>query len=235
MADMESAMITINQRVKQLILYVLGLFFLSMGISFSIQAGLGLSPVSSLAYAFTLTTGISVGITTVAINVLYFLFQVILKKRFEFKQLAIQMITAFLFGLFIDFTLKMIKLLPAPDTFVAQMAFVMISLFVVSIGLLGYFTSKLPLMPYDALTYVISEKFRLKFGKAKITSDVINVCISGAICLIFVRSLGSIGIGTVIAACFVGKILGQMIRKFQQPLIRWAFAPKSAALKMELN
>jgi uncharacterized protein len=231
MADMEGAMIT-NKKMKQLILYAVGLFFLSMGISLSIQAGLGLSPVSSLAYAFTLTTGISVGITTVGINVLYFLIQVILKKRFEFKQLIVQMITAFLFGLFIDITLLMVKLLPTPNTFVERIVFLIISLFVVSGGLLGYFTSKLPLMPYDALTYVISEKFRLKFGRAKITSDVINVCISGAICLIFVRSLGSSGIGTIIAACFVGKILGELIRKFQQPLIRWVFAP---TLKMELN
>ena len=57
-------------------------------------------------------------------------------------------------------------------------------------------------MPYDALTYVISEKFNLKFSKAKISSDLINVCVAGAICLIFIQSLGSIGIGTLIAALF---------------------------------
>ena len=47
-----------NRTMKRLILYVFGLFFLTLGISFSIQAGLGVSPVSSLAYAFALTTGI---------------------------------------------------------------------------------------------------------------------------------------------------------------------------------
>lgn len=43
---------------------------------------------------------------------------------------------------------------------------------------MGY-TPKLPLMPYDALTYAISEKFNLKFGKAKISSDLINICVVG--------------------------------------------------------
>ncbi len=66
-------------------------------------------------------------------------------------------------------------------------------------------------MPYDALTFVIREKFNLKFSKAKILSDLINICVAGAICLIFIQSLGSIGIGTLIAAYFIGKILGWMI------------------------
>ncbi|TJY41763.1 hypothetical protein E5161_11190 [Cohnella pontilimi] len=218
-----------SKKVKRFVIYLLGLFFLSLGISFSIQAGLGVSPVSSLAYALTLTTGISVGMTTVAANIFYFLIQVILKKRFEFKQFVIQIVIAFLFGLFIDVTLLVVKVLPAPDTIVARIAYLMISLFVVSVGLLGYFTSKLPFMPYDALTYAISERFHLKFSKAKIASDVINVCISGALCLIFVQSLGSIGIGTVVAACFIGKILGEMIKYFQQPLIKWVILSEQVA------
>jgi uncharacterized protein len=218
-----------NLRIKPFILYVIGLFFLSLGISLSIQAGLGVSPVSSLAYALTLTTGISVGLTTVATNVIYFLIQVILKRRFEFKQFLLQMGIAFLFGLFIDITLHLLKLLPIPDTMIARIIMMMISLFVVSGGLFGYFSSKLPLMPVDALTYAVSERFRMKFSIAKIITDVINVCISGALCLTFVQSLGSIGIGTVVAACFIGKILGEMMKYFRQPLIQWAFPPKSAA------
>lgn len=188
-----------------------------------------MSPVSSLAYALNLSTGISVGVTTVAANVFYFLIQVILKKRFEFKQFVIQIVIAFLFGLFIDVTLLMVKVLPAPDTIVARIAFLIISLFVISVGLLGYFTSKLPLMPYDALTCAISERFNLKFGKAKIICDVINVCISGTLCLIFVRSLGSIGVGTIVAASFIGKILGEMIKYFQQLLVKWVFLPEHVA------
>ena len=75
-----------NVTIKRLVLYVFGLFFLSLGVSFSIQAGLGVSPVSSLAYAISLTTGLSIGITTVLANVLFIIVQVILNKRIDLKE-----------------------------------------------------------------------------------------------------------------------------------------------------
>jgi len=51
----------INVTIKRFSLYIIGLFFLALGVSFSIQADLGVSPVSSLAYAFALASGLSVG------------------------------------------------------------------------------------------------------------------------------------------------------------------------------
>ena len=62
---------------KRLMLYVAGLFLLALGSTFSIIADLGVSPVTSLAYALALTTGLSVGIMTVVANVIYIIFQVI--------------------------------------------------------------------------------------------------------------------------------------------------------------
>lgn len=189
-------------------MYVLGLFFMSIGISMSIQAGFGVSPVSSLAYASTLTIGLSVGVTMVLANILYIIIQVVLSKRMEFNEFVSQFIISFLFGFFMDATLFLVQLFPLPETIFARSVYLIVSLFVIAVGLMGYTTAKLPLMPYDALTYAISEKFNLKFGKAKILSDVINICVAGIICIVFIQSLGSIGIGTLISAYCIGKILG---------------------------
>lgn len=60
---------------KRVTVYVLGLFFLALGVSISIKADLGVSPVSSLAYAIALTVGLSVGITTILANILLFSFK----------------------------------------------------------------------------------------------------------------------------------------------------------------
>lgn len=211
----------INVTLKRLSLYIVGLFFLSLGVSFSIQADLGVSPVSSLAYAFSLATGLSVGAMTVVANVLFIIIQVILSKRFNFRESIVQLIIAFLFGFFMDLTLFIVQLLPAPETILMRGAFLIISLFVVAIGLLGYFTAKFPLMPYDELTYVISEKFKKELSKAKITSDLINVCVAGIVCIVFVQSLGAVGIGTVVAAYFIGKILGLLMKNYQKYVLRW--------------
>ncbi|MFD6510504.1 YitT family protein [Bacillus sp. NPDC060175] len=218
-----------NRTLKRIILYVLGLFFMSIGISMSIQAGFGVSPVSSLAYASTLTIGLSVGVTMALANVLYIIIQVILSKRMELNEFVSQFIISFLFGFFMDATLFLVQLFPAPETLLARSVYLIVSLFVIAVGLMGYTTAKLPLMPYDALTYAISGKFNLKFGKAKILSDLINICVAGAICIVFIQSLGSIGIGTLIAAYFIGKILGWMIPYYQPTLQQWVFKTEKAA------
>jgi uncharacterized protein len=218
----------LSRTIKRISLYVLGLFFMTLGISLSIQAEFGVSPVSSLAYASALTTGLSIGATTVLANVLYIIIQVILSKRMALNEFAGQFIISFLFGFFMDATLLIVQLFPTPETIFTRIVYLIISLFVIAVGLMGYTTAKLPLMPYDALTYAISERFNLKFSKAKISSDLMNICVAGAICLIFIQSLGSIGIGTLIAAYFIGKILGWMIPHYQPTLQHWVFKTEKA-------
>lgn len=212
---------------KRLMLYGIGLFLLSLGVSFSIQASLGVSPVSSLAYAISLTAGLSIGITTILTNILFIIIQVVLNKRIELREFAIQLLVVFLFGIFMDTTLVLVQMLPTPETFIGRIAFLGISFYIISTGLLVYFTAKLPLMPYDALTYVISDRFKMKFSKAKITSDLLNVAVAGAVCLIFMKSFGSIGIGTLLAAYFIGKILGQLMPRFQPLLHQWIYKEKT--------
>lgn len=210
-----------NVTMKRLTLYIGGLFFLTLGVSLSIQAGLGVSPVSSLAYALVLTSGLSIGITTVLANILFILVQIILSKRLDIKDFILQLIISIVFGFFMDATLFLVQLLPAPESIVLRCVYLIISLFVVSAGLIGYFTAKLPLMPYDALTYVISEQFKIKFSKAKIMGDLVNVFVAATMGLVFLQSFGAIGIGTIVAAYFIGKILGWMISHFQEPLQQW--------------
>lgn len=223
----------LNLTLRRLVLYLLGIFFLSLGVSFSIEADLGVSPVSSIAYAFTLASGFSVGAMTVVSHVFFIFLQVILSKRFDLRESIVQLIIAFLFGFFVDMTLFLVQLLPTPDTLPMQFVFLLISLFSVAFGLFGYMSAKLPLIPYDELTHDISERFNLKFSRAKVTSDSLSVVVAGIICLISIQSLGSIGIGTIIAALFVGRILGWISKYFRKPLEHWLNNEKKTIDKEE--
>ena len=214
-------MINIHVTMKRLCLYIVGLFLLSLGVSFSIQANLGVSPVSSLAYAFSLTSGMSVGFMTVVANILFITLQVIFSKRFNLRESIVQFIVTVLFGFFMDANLFVLRLLLTPETFIMRWAFLIVSLFVVAIGLVGYFSAKFPLMPYDELTHVISERFNMKFSKAKVSSDLINVGVAGLVCIIFIQSLGSIGVGTLVAAYFIGKIVGWLMKHYQKYIDQW--------------
>src|SRR4051794_26091970 len=127
-----------SKTIKRIVLYVFGLFLLSLGVSLSIHAGLGVSPVSSLAYAMDLTTGLSIGYATVLANVLFIVIQVILNKRIGLHEFVGQMIISFLFGFFMDITLLLVQILPIPETIFARIGFLIVSFFVVSTGLVGY-------------------------------------------------------------------------------------------------
>ena len=208
---------------KRLSIYIIGLFFLALGATFSILAGIGVSPVTSLPYALALITPLSVGVTTVLANFVFIILQAILLKEIHWKNFFIQFIISFIFGSFMDLTIWLTKGLPAANSFALIIIYIILSLVIVAFGLLLYFTANLPTMPYDSLTHVIANTWKMPFSKAKITSDMLNVVISLLICLLFIHSFGAIGIGTFVAAYGIGKIVGVLLHKFQPALQQWVF------------
>lgn len=212
--------ITITKRIS---IYIIGLFLLSLGATFSILAGIGVSPVTSLPYALALTTPLSVGITTVFANFVFIILQAIILKEIRWKNFFIQLIISFLFGFFMDFTIWLTKGLPEATSIVLIIVYLAISLIIIALALLLYFTANLPTMPYDSLTYVIANTWKMPFSKAKITSDMLNVVLSLVICLLFIQSFGAIGIGTFIAAYGIGKMVGVLLHKLQPSLKQWVY------------
>lgn len=206
-----------NQLVmKRVSLYVVGLFMLSFGVSLSIHASLGVSPVSSLAYGLALISGISVGATTISTHIIYIIIQMIIMKRIDMKNALIQLLIAFLFGSFVSASLAITTTaLPVADNLAIRWIYLIASLLFVSTGLFIYSNANYTLMPYDELTKVISREYKMTFGKAKIIGDVSNVIIAIILCLVFLKSMGSIGVGTIVAAVSIGKILGIIAKKLQ--------------------
>lgn len=208
---------------KRLVLYVAGLFLLALGSTLSIIADIGVSPVTSLAYALALTTGLSVGIMTVVANVIYIIFQVIFLKEVKWKNFSIQLMITFLFGSFMDVAMWLIKPLPDADAIWLIVLYFVLSIILVAFALLFYFTASLPTMPYDSLTHVVANKWHVPFGKTKIIGDLINVIVALIICLVFIKSFGAIGIGTFIAAYAIGKMVGLLLKHLQPRLKDWVF------------
>ena len=206
---------------KRLLLYVSGLFLLALGASFSIMANLGVSPVTSLAYSLHLTTHCTMGVATVATNVVFIVIQSVLNQRFDYRASAAQLLLSFVFGFFMDATLWLLALLPPAHEWWQQTGYLLVSLWVISLGLIAYFTAKLPLMPYDALSFAIKNRFEWPFGRAKISGDVINVVVAAALCWLVLHRWGAIGVGTFVAAIGIGKIMALLMPKIQPPLLLW--------------
>lgn len=63
---------------------------MSFGVAFSINAELGTSPVSSIPYVTSEISGLSVGTTTIIVNTIIVLLQiVVLRRRFKLIRLLL--------------------------------------------------------------------------------------------------------------------------------------------------
>ena len=78
-----------NDNIKiRLVVYLIGLFIMTLGISMSVKSNLGVSPVSSIPYTITCITGLEMRKATILFHIVLVALQfVILRGAFQIKSL----------------------------------------------------------------------------------------------------------------------------------------------------
>jgi uncharacterized membrane protein YczE len=189
---------------KRLTAYIIGLFIMTIGISFSVKADLGVSPVSSIPYTITLITGLEMGKATIVFHIFLIILQIIiLKKDFKPKNL-LQIVAAIIFGYFTTFSNNLMSFIPKSDNIIIKSIFLPISIVFVAFGIFLYLPADIVPLAGEGVMQAVSYKTNIEFPKIKVTFDTVMVIISFISCLIIIHSAGSVGIGTVISAFLVG-------------------------------
>ena len=197
-----------KEKIKlRLLLFITGVYFISLGIALSIRSDLGTTPVSSIPFVMNLIIpGISVGTFTVFLNSVLILTQVlILKKKFGFQQL-LQIPYALLYGLFIDLNLYLTAWMN-PEIYVVRLLLVVISVLFLALGIFLELKADVGYLPGEGFITVMSDTFKMNFGNTKISTDTVFVVIASACVLIFHGSLEGIREGTIINAMTVGLVV----------------------------
>lgn len=194
--------------------YFLGLFIMTVGIAFSVKSNLGVSPVSSIPYTMTRVWGIEMGNATIIFHcALVFIQLLILRKHFS-PAILLQIPVGVIFGKFTTFCNYLVSFFPTPDNLILRFILTVSSCVFVAAGIFLYVPVNLVPLAGEGCMGVISKSLRVEFAKVKIAFDCSMVIVSSATCLIAIKSFGSVGIGTIVAAVLVGVILGLMVRKF---------------------
>lgn len=202
--------------IKRIILFVGGLFVMSLGVGLSIKSGLGVTPISSIPYSLTLASGVNIGITTVIFNVLLVFLQIpILKKRFNPKRL-LQLINVFMFGYFTDLSLWILS--PMPDLPLdVNFTLLIVSMFLIAAGILIYMPANIAPLPGEGVVEAVSLAYDKRFSKVKVCFDTSMVVLSLIICGLFTSDiLGSVNVGTILAAIFVGMIIRYLTELYEK-------------------
>ncbi|CDM68944.1 putative membrane protein [Clostridium bornimense] len=199
--------------ITRLLVYLLGLFIMTLGVSMSVKSNLGVSPVSSIPYTITCITGLEMGKATILFHIVLVFMQIlILRKAFKIKNL-LQVVVGVIFGYFTTFSNYLFSFLPTSNSIVVRLVMMIGSTILIAIGIFFYLPADIIPLAGEGAMKAISDKAHINFNKVKIGFDISMVTISLVACLVVLKTLGSVGIGTIIAAILVGSILG-IITKF---------------------
>ena len=169
----------LNHILARIVLLCAGLSVMAIGVAFSIKAALGTSPISSVPFVTGTISGLSVGTTTVIMNCVFVLIQIlILRKRFDWFQL-LQIPASFLFGIMIDVGGVVLRIIPC-NNYLEQAG--------------------------EGVVLAVCKVLPVKFGDMKVIFDLTLVCISILIGLFLLGHLEGVREGTIAAALCVGLI-----------------------------
>ncbi len=202
----------------RLLVYLLGLFLLAMGVAISINSNLGVSPVSSLPYIFSLILNLPMSLCIAGVFAVYILLQALILRRAFRPVSLVQIVFSFVFGYFTDLAKWIIGDFAIP-TYAGRLAMLAVSVVLIAIGVHLYVSVKLLPMPMEGLSLAISSKTGLPFHNTKMIIDCLVVGVAIALSFLFLGGLSGIREGTVITAVVVGRVIG-LIRRPLAPLLR---------------
>lgn len=199
-------------------IYVLGLFFMAVGVAISVNANLGISPVNSLPYVISQISGFALSSCVIGVFSVYILAQIVLLRR-EFQWINLtQLIFSTIFGYFVDFAKWLLRDFCIP-TYAGRLVMLAISIAVVAIGVELYLEVNLVPMPMEGMTLALAQVTKKPFPNVKIVVDCAVVLLGLVLSLALLHRLDGVREGTIIAAVVTGKVIS-LVKKPLSPLVQ---------------
>lgn len=196
-----------NKLLQRYLFFILGLSINSLGIAFITKSAMGTSQISSIPYVLSLHfQNLSFGMTTFIMNMIYIILQIIiLKKDFspiQFLQIPVNI----LFSLLIDVGMWALTWF-SPELLITKIISLIIGCIILAFGISIEVAPNVIMVPGEGIVKAISLAKHKDFGKVKVMFDVTLIIIASFCSFLFFHRLHGIGIGTVISAISVGKLV----------------------------
>ena len=200
------------EKLKRYIVFLIGLFINSLGVSLITKADLGTSPISSIPYVLSLNFPFTLGQFTIAFSLLLILIQlIILRRNFKAEHL-LQIPISILFGYFIDLTMVMLFFVD-PQSYISSVIYLLVGCLILGFGVYTEVLANVAMLPGESFVRAVSSTWKTEFGTTKVSFDVSLTVIAAVLSLIFAHRLDGVREGTIIAALLVGFIARLFGRK----------------------
>lgn len=178
----------------------------SFGVVLMLYSGAGISAISSVPYAFSeVLTFFSLGTWTYLFQAALILTLMVLRRRFVLSYLF-SFAVGFVFSELLDLHELWINVLPVNLGWCV--AYFVISYLLICFGIALSNRCKLPIVPTDLFPRELAQITKINYPKIKISFDAICLIVTAGMTFLFLGHLEGLGIGTVLAALTMGKVIG---------------------------
>lgn len=177
----------------------------SFGVVLMLYSGSGISAISSVPYAFSeVFPFLSLGTWTYLFQGGLVLTLMVLRRRFVVSYLF-SFVVGFVFSQLLDVHEGWIDVLPTSLGWCV--VYFIVSYLLLCFGIALSNRCKLPIVPTDLFPRELAQITGLPYPRIKISFDAICLTVTAGMTFLFLGHLKGIGIGTVLAALTMGKVI----------------------------
>ena len=193
------------EKLKRYLIFLVGLFVNSLGVSLITKANLGTSPISSIPYVLSLNFPFTLGNFTIFFSIFLIALQlIILRKNFKLEHI-LQIPVSIILGYFIDLTMILFSWVN-PEAYIMKIVYLLIGCLILGVGVYMEVLADVVMLPGESFVRAIVLTWKTNFGTTKICFDVSMSVIAAVLSFVFAGRLDGVREGTVIAALLVGFI-----------------------------
>ena len=193
------------EKLKRYLIFLVGLFVNSLGVSLITKANLGTSPISSIPYVLSLNFPFTLGNFTIFFSIFLIVLQlIILRKNFKLEHI-LQIPVSIIFGYSIDLTMILFSWVN-PEAYIMKIVYLLIGCLILGVGVYMEVLADVVMLPGESFVRAIVLTWKTNFGTTKICFDVSMSVIAAVLSFVFAGRLAGVREGTVIAALLVGFI-----------------------------
>ena len=211
------------------LIYGLGMAVLAFGITLNTKAGLGVSPIISVAYSISQIFSLNFGDMTFVLYVLFVLVQLILRDKRERIATLLQIVVSLIFSWLLNLFDALIPYRSVDHSLPANLVLLVAAIFLTGLGIAMTVNMRLVPNPGDGIVQAVAERIGRGQGFTKNIFDVGCVCTTIVVGFCFARPLVGIGAGTIAAMVGVGRSVALVNHLFQEKMLAAAGISAQAA------
>lgn len=222
-----------KQMIYRTVFYIMGLLLLALGITLNTKAGLGVSPIISVAYCTSQILNFNLGNTTLGLYTVFVVMELVLhaiRQRRQEKQtdevlghanrvdrkliflmdilqIPLSIVFTRFMNLFSDLIPNLGELGNSAPEFAQKLIMLLVALILTGIGAAMSLDMRIVPNPGDGIVQAIADCIHKSVGFTKNCFDVCNVTLTITISLVCSGRLYGIGVGTILSVIGVGRVI----------------------------